>query len=138
MQNFSPLPICSVCLAVSLLAMPSTGLSRTENWIEEIIVSAQRVDQQQQDVPIATNSFSDPMIRDRQIVGITDLMLNVPSFNYVPNNFGGAQVNIRGIGELYFGHAGKGMIVPSAPVHVNGISTPLDISAVEVLRHGAG
>jgi iron complex outermembrane receptor protein len=99
--------------------------------IEEVVVTAQRIEQNASDVPIALSAYSDPEIRDRQIIGIWDLELNVPSFSYVPNNFGGAQITIRGIGELRAAEAGKGTLVPSAPIHVNSIAGPEDISILE-------
>ena len=102
-----------------------------EPLIEEILVSAQRVEQNVQRVPIAVTALTESALEDRQIVTFGDLKSNVPNFNYVPNNFGGAQLTIRGIGELYGGEAGKGTVVPSAPIHLNGISIPVDISVTE-------
>ena len=44
-----------------------------ERLIEEIIVMAQRVEEDLQKVPIAVSAFTDTAIDDRQIVGLEDL-----------------------------------------------------------------
>lgn len=98
--------------------------------IEEILVTAQRIEEPASRVPIAISVYSDTMIRDRQIIGISDLQTNVPNLGYIPQPAGGAQVTLRGIGVLLSADD-RAAAGPSAPLHLNGLIAPLDISVIE-------
>ena len=104
-MRFTILTLCFL-IQTSVWAQSATD----KPLIEEVVVTAQRIEQNASDVPIALSAYTVSDIRDRQIIGIWDLELNVPSFSYVPNNFGGAQITIRGIGELRAAEAGKGTL----------------------------
>ena len=99
--------------------------------IEEILVTAQRIEENAQKVPMAVSAFDDLTIRDRQIIQISDLQLNVPNLAYVPDNFVGARIAIRGIGDILAEGGGRTAGGPAVPLHVNGISVPVDVTVLE-------
>ena len=63
------------------------------------MVTAQRTEENARTVPMSISAFTETMIKDRQIIGITDLQLNTPNLTYSQDNFGDAKVVIRGIGD---------------------------------------
>jgi outer membrane receptor protein involved in Fe transport len=130
---------------VSMVASPAgtSVLAAESRVIEEVIVTAQRVEEPESKVPIAMSAFDDEMIRDRQIIGLTDLHINIPNVTMAPRqgSFPGVP-NIRGIG---LEPVGTGVEVPSS-LHINEIPTPnlytgfefYDLERVEVLRGPQG
>ncbi len=67
---FLTLALLSVTAPVKLLAAEPTP-------IEEILVTAQRIEENARTVPMSVSAFTESMIEDRQIIGIADLQLNV-------------------------------------------------------------
>ena len=121
-RGFALLICCFVLSAVQSI--------RAERLIEEINVTAQRIEEDAQTVPMSVSAFGEPTMEERQIVRISDLQLNVPNLSYIPDNFGGARVTIRGVGVLSSADS-RGPAGPSAPLYVNGISMPVDLSVIE-------
>ena len=134
-------------VGVLLLVYPwMAGLAAEDPVIEEIMVTAQRTEENARTVPMSISAFTETMIKDRQIIGITDLQLNTPNLTYSQDNFGGAKVVIRGIGDTAGGFIARSIASPGVPVHLNGVSvlTNLntlefyDIAQVEVMRGPQG
>jgi len=133
MVNGYRIGACSV-----LLIWSSSLLADDSRAIEEIIVTAQRVEENSQQVPIALNAYSDVAIRDRRIIGIADLAINVPSLSYNTNNVGDGHVSIRGVGSL----VSVTNADPGVALHVNEAPLPpgqpplhiFDLERIEVLR----
>lgn len=128
-----PLPL-SVLVAAS--ALPVTALAQ----IEEVIVTAERREQNIQDVPVAVSAFDANLLRDLQINSMQEIDLVSPSvtFTQSTNNLNSA-VNIRGIGTAVFSSA----VEPSVSFVVDGVvmsrqgqafTDLIDIERVEVLR----
>ena len=130
------------CLALVTLLATSGGLPAAEHQvIEEIIVTAQRVEENLQKVPVAASAFTDTLIEDRQIVGLADLQLNVPNLSYRDDPFARGRFVIRGVGRL----AGGGTTEDGVAVHVDGIPIPgeanfdlFDMERLEVMRGPQG
>ena len=91
------LQIAGVLLAISPSAISAAAEGRP---IEEITVTAQRIEESAQKVPIALNAFTEASIEDRRIIGLADLSIFVPNLSYTQNNVGDANVSIRGVGSL--------------------------------------
>jgi outer membrane receptor protein involved in Fe transport len=87
-------------ISAMVLMMPCALQAQERLVIEEVIVTAQRVEESAQKVPIALNAFDETGIEDRQIIGIGDLSLFVPNLSYNTNNVGDTHVTIRGVGSL--------------------------------------
>ena len=109
---------------------------------DEIIVTAQRRDQNIQDVPIAINALSSNHLKDRQIESVADLAASLPGVKFA--EFSGAgNVYIRGVGTTLVSGSGESSIA----AHVDGIylaqaqATTMvqdDLGRVEVLRGPQG
>ena len=65
--------------------------------IEEIIVTAQKTDENIQDVPIAVTAFSTESLELQQIETFGDLQFNAPNITFTKSNFTGANMTIRGV-----------------------------------------
>ncbi len=136
--------------ALALLAAPAFAQTKTaaattaaDEGIEEIIVTAQRVSQSLQDVPIAVSAFSAEALDRQQIDNASDLQLTLPNVTFSKGNFTGSSFTIRGIGDLCVGVSCDS----ATAIHVNGtplIATRLfeteyfDLERVEVLRGPQG
>ena len=96
--------IAGVLLTASLLmALAELAFAVERRLLEEVIVTAQRIEENASKVPMSVSAFTDATLKDRQIIGISDLQLNVPNMSYVPDNFGGAELTVRGIGVVIGG-----------------------------------
>ncbi len=95
--------------------------------VEELIVTAQRVAESIQDVPIAVTALPDDMLADRQIINPSDLQLNAPNVSFSATNFGGSNFSIRGIGQLVISRSGEAGVSS----HVNEIAVATNLNAIE-------
>ena len=110
--------------------------------VEELIVTAQRVAESIQDVPIAVTALTDDALRDRQIITPSDLQLNTPNVSFSATNFGSSTLSIRGIGRLVVGRSGESGV----STHVNEVALPsnlqtmefFDVERIEVMRGPQG
>ena len=95
--------------------------------VEEITVTAQRTEENIQDVPIAVSAFTGAMLADKQIINTSDLQLNTPNMSFTVDNFGGSNVSIRGVGALVIAASGTAGV----SFHINEIAMPTNLPAVE-------
>ena len=114
-------------LAVLLPASASWSQAADEPAIEEVIVTAQRVSEDIQDVPIAVTALTDSMIEDQQVITPSDLQLNAPGVTYTATNFGGSSFSIRGIGSLAIGSTS----ISGVSAHLNEIAVPSNLNSIE-------
>jgi outer membrane receptor protein involved in Fe transport len=126
-----------------LFAWSSILLAQQRPLIEEVIVKAQRVEENLQKVPIAVSAFTEAMLEDRQIVALADLHLNTPNVTFTPREGdSSSNVQIRGIGLIPIGFN----IEKPTSLHINEIPLPrlyagldlYDVERVEVLRGPQG
>jgi outer membrane receptor protein involved in Fe transport len=124
-----------------LFAWSSVLLAQDGSVIEEVIVTAQRVEENLQRVPVAASAFTDTMIDDRQIVGLADLQLNVPNLSYRDEPFARGRFIIRGVGRI----ASGGTVEDGVAVYVDGVPIPgeanfdfVDLERLEVMRGPQG
>ena len=119
------LAACAVVLAGAAAgeedSEPATGP------IEEVLVTAQRVEENVQDVPIAVTALGGDILEDRQVINPSDLQLNAPNVSFTATNFGGSSFSIRGIGNLVIGRTGE----PGVSTHLNEIAVPNNLNATE-------
>jgi outer membrane receptor protein involved in Fe transport len=66
--------------------------------VEGLIVTAQKREENIQDVPIAMSAFSQDALEKSQIAGGPDLMTQIPNMTFTKTNFSGYSIQIRGIG----------------------------------------
>lgn len=70
---------------LSVFSSPATG-AETVGALEDIVVSAQKVDQNLQTVPVAVTAFDSRELERARIEGIEDLVLRAPSFSFYELN----------------------------------------------------
>ena len=130
--------LTSACCLWGIVWTTPIVAGQEQHLIEEVIVTAQRVEENAQDVPIALTAYNEFSIRDRRIIGIADLAINVPNLSYTTNNVGDGHVSIRGIGSLVSNTNAD----PGVALHVNEAPLPpgqpplhlFDVERIEVLR----
>ena len=133
--------IAGLALAGALITTPQALLAQDSATLEEIIITARKVYEPMQDVPIAVSAFSGDTInalvmRDiREMEGFIPNMV-IDSVSVAP---AGAAIYIRGVGtqevERSFDPA-IGVVVDGVPLSfVNGsMANTFDFSSLEVLR----
>jgi iron complex outermembrane receptor protein len=133
----------------SILALSTSGAYAQQQAqaqslaLEEITVTARKVEENLMTVPVAVTAFSEKDIESINIKQLSDVMLMTPSFNFV-NQTGGSGRNDRGTNSLVFrglylannsGLSGGGqMFIDGAPVigaHAPAIN---DVARIEVLK----
>lgn len=133
----------AVCALVPSFAFAQNS-GQADSGLEEIIVTAQKREQNMQDVPVAVTALSAETLTNRNVASVADLPRLAPSLTLtqgnVPTN---NSLNLRGIGTIAFSTA----IEPSVAVVVDDVallqqaqafSGLSDISRIEVLRGPQG
>ncbi len=133
--------LSALTIAVSLA---STGVQAEGIELEEIVVTAQKREQNLQDVPVAVSAFTGEQLKEAVIKDVFDLQSNTPGLRVGQNqNNNTANFSIRGVGtsSQNFG------LESSVGLYVDGtyrarqstmIADMIDIDAVEVLRGPQG
>ncbi|HEX6866133.1 MAG TPA: Lpg1974 family pore-forming outer membrane protein [Caulobacteraceae bacterium] len=114
-----------------------------EGTVEALIVTAQKREEDIQDVPIAISAFTQESLERSQIAGGPDLITQVPNMSFTKTNFSSYSVQIRGIGT----QAISATTDPAVAVAMN--NTPFirnrffeqefyDLQRLEVLRGPQG
>jgi iron complex outermembrane recepter protein len=123
-------------------AQQAPATAPVSDALEEVVVTAERVETNIQTTPIAITAISGDALKDMQLVTVTDLQKSVPNLQVL--DAGPYQsINIRGIGNT----AITPSIVPGVAVTHDGLLSPetifigepfMDIADVEVLRGPQG
>jgi iron complex outermembrane receptor protein len=113
--------------------------------LEEVVVTAQRREQDLQDVPVAVTAFDENALEDRQIRRLEDIQLSVPSITIGPNTgaSSAAKIFLRGLGEdesFFTADVPVGMYVDEVYIarQTGGLFDLYDIERIEVLRGPQG
>ena len=130
--------------AVTVSADPQSGSAAGDGAeVDTLIVTAQKREEDIQDVPIAISAFTQEALEAQKIEGGFDLLKAIPNVTFSKNNFSGYNFSIRGIGT-------KAISVTTDPgVAVEFNYVPLirnrlfeqeyfDVERVEVLRGPQG
>ena len=113
------------------------------NAIAEVVVTANRREENLQSTPIAVAAFSGAALTAKKLDGGQNLVLQVPNSNYSRSNFGGFNLKIRGIGVdviSFGGTTGVSINEDELPVSANNFAQTdfYDVQRVEVLRGPQG
>jgi iron complex outermembrane receptor protein len=127
----------SMLVSTSLPAIAQND--QTSLSLEEIVVNAQRVEQNLQDVPVSVNSVSGKELAERNINELTQLTLAAPTLQVGQDN----AFAIRGIGSQIFTQTTDPSVALSLDgvnLGRNGLANVLltDIASVEVLNGPQG
>lgn len=150
--------VSTLALATSILILPAQAFAQAdqsaaeqaadEGGIEEIIVTAQKRDQNVQDVPIAITAFAGTNLRERAVIDISALSALAPNVNLDGGTpFSGSSAvlsaTIRGIGSDDFAFN----IDPGVGIYVDGVFLARtvganqdlpDVERIEVLKGPQG
>jgi outer membrane receptor protein involved in Fe transport len=138
-----------VSAAALMAAAPALAQQRpastaaTAGTISELVVTAQRREENIQSVPIAVSAFSEENLKMQRIEGGQDLLLAVPNVTFSRGNFGGYNFQIRGIGTKLVAtsaDAAIGVHENNVPLTANNLADAdfFDVERVEVLRGPQG
>jgi iron complex outermembrane receptor protein len=128
--------VCSTAIAVAAMAAPALA------QIEEITVTARKVEERLLDTPIAINAFTGDEIAARNIVNLQDLAQNTPGTNVVNQASGGARsdrsfqaVVMRGISPSGTQLQTSSIFIDGAPVaSASAVQTITSPERVEILK----
>jgi outer membrane receptor protein involved in Fe transport len=143
MMRFS---LKSVLLGTAAVAISSAGLvGAAQAQLDEIVVTAQKKEQNLQDVPISVTAFSDERLKLSGVQNIEDLTAIAPSLSINTTNTPGSTttIRIRGIGttgnnpglEAAVGFFIDGVYRSKSGTAINDL---IDIERIEVLRGAQG
>ncbi|MEM1113598.1 MAG: TonB-dependent receptor [Pseudomonadota bacterium] len=131
----------AVAAAASVTSLPKAVAQDDSMSLEEVIVTARRVGESLQDVPIAVTAFTETAIEDAGIERPEDYILLTPNVSMLNTvNAGDTQVTIRGIvstrdAESTFAYVVDGVLITNP----NGFNEELfDLQQIEVLRGPQG
>src|SRR6185436_3231420 len=143
----SILPLLGATLFYVPEASAQTATPEAEP-LGEVIVTARRVQENQQDIPIAVTAFSGSKLEERQVFNTTSLDQLVPNLQFANNaplagNNSSSQVFIRGIGQTdptSTVDPGVGLYVDDVYIgNAVGAAMPLmDVDSIQVLRGPQG
>ena len=123
-----------------------TGIANAQvierEGIEEIIVTAQKTEQNIQDVPIAVTAFDTGSLELQQIETFGDIQFNAPNITFTKGNFTGSNFVIRGVNSYTVaasGDSGVAFHINNVPVATRIFETEYyDLERVEILRGPQG
>ncbi len=137
-----------VCALASAFPMQLSAQPPQSGTLEQIIVTARRVEESLQDTPLAVSVFTGDELADRQVFETTALDQVVPNLQFANNaplagNNSSSQVFIRGIGQTdptSTVDPGVGLYIDNVYIGnaVGGTMALRDIGSIQVLRGPQG
>jgi len=76
----------------------AAGDGADQGTVQALIVTAQKREENIQDVPIAMSAFTQETLERSQVAGGPDLMTQVPNMTFTKTNFSSYSIQLRGIG----------------------------------------
>ncbi|ACG78961.1 TonB-dependent receptor [Phenylobacterium zucineum HLK1] len=104
----------TACLVSALVS--ATAVSAAAQEVEEVIVTAQKREQNLQEVPITVSAATAEMLQQAGATGTRDLTLVTPGLNF-SNQTATGSPNIRGVGTRGIGPGDE----PSVPIYIDGV-----------------
>lgn len=127
-------------LFLTSVAASAQQSGNAAGFLDEIVITAQKREENIQDAPLAVSALSEDALRSNGFNFPSELATVVPNFS-VADYQGEARIAIRGVGQLVQ------TANPGVAIHVDGVYQPrasmasllqLDMSGVEVLRGPQG
>jgi len=124
-------------------AYAQSGTRSNIETMEEIVVTARRVEEDIRDIPFTVNVVDPERIRRNRIASLEDLFLTVPGVEITSfNDSSGANVRIRGVGAINKTNRDDSSVV----IYIDGVPQPIgfstlgtmDLRTVEVLKGPQG
>jgi len=134
-------PKITLSLVASFILVNNIYAQQSEQ-LDTVTVTAQKVEENIQEVPISISLFDEFAIEDRKINSVKDIAQYTPNFNiFNPGDFGTVSPTIRGL------YSDPTMVSTTVSMYIDGVPTqntigydsPLeDIERIEVLRGPQG
>ena len=137
--------VAAIAAAAGVLGAMDLAVAQSTGGLEEILVTAQRREQNLQDVGISVTAFSDDQVRNLGLTNTTDVAQMTPNLNFTTPQGAGSQINffLRGVGLNDFADAQENPVA----VYVDDVYKPamgglslqlFDVERIEVLRGPQG
>eukprot|EP00903_Cladosiphon_okamuranus_P003401 g3399.t1 len=141
--------ICATALTAISTALSAPAIAQDDEdsarRLGTVNVTAQRVEENLQDVPVAVTALSTEQIEDKQVLNIRDLTAQVPNINIATNTgtASAARIFLRGVGE----DESRGAVDQAVGIYVDGVYIGrsvgslfdvVDLESIEVLRGPQG
>lgn len=134
----------STAFTAPAVAQDADGEAETRR-LGAVTVTAQRVEENLQDTPVAVTALSTEQIEDKQVLNIRDLTAQVPNINIATNTgtASAARIFLRGVGE----DESRGAVDQAVGIYVDGVYIGrsvgslfdvVDLESIEVLRGPQG
>ena len=144
----TPIRAVAVAALSTALAAPTMAQESSEEEARRlgpVTVTAQRVEENLQDVPVAVTALSTEQLEDKQVLNIRDLTAQVPNINIATNTgtASAARIFLRGVGE----DESRGAVDQAVGIYVDGVYIGrsvgslfdvVDLQSLEVLRGPQG
>ena len=131
-------PAAAAFAAGPSIAVTQTSDSSAQSGIEEVIVTAQRREQNLQEVPIAISAFTAEGIEKAMFNDVADYVTRTPNASFITNGARSRrQISIRGVTNFlgFVGTSTTGFYVDDFSVAGSTINPPImDIERIEILR----
>ncbi len=135
----------AISTAFAAPSMAQEGDSENARRLGTVNVTAQRVEENLQDVPVAVTALSTEQLEDKQVLNIRDLTAQVPNINIATNTgtASAARIFLRGVGE----DESRGAVDQAVGIYVDGVYIGrsvgslfdvVDLESIEVLRGPQG
>jgi iron complex outermembrane receptor protein len=129
--------------------VPLVGQAQDTSALEEVVVTAQRREQNLQEVPISVTAYSGETLEKTNVRGAVDYLATTPNVSFTEDAQSGSRglgVSIRGVNNLVSGEnafvnsVGNYLDEFSVASVPNGVANPMliDMDRVEVLRGPQG
>ncbi len=137
--------IAALATAFTAPAMAQDDEADNARRLGTVNVTAQRVEENLQDTPVAVTALSTEQIEDKQVLNIRDLTAQVPNINIATNTgtASAARIFLRGVGE----DESRGAVDQAVGIYVDGVYIGrsvgslfdvVDLESIEVLRGPQG
>ena len=131
------------------ITMPIVALAADEEtYLEEVIVTAERRTQNQQDVPTALQAFTGRGLERRGADGFEDYVLSVPGLSFRDQGAGATRIAIRGVSNVSASDFGVTTPVSTVGLYLNDVPIQgtsqlpdlnlYDLERIEVLKGPQG
>jgi len=126
--------LCTTVIAL-LGGVPSLALAQQGEGVEQIVITARKIEENLREVPLAVTAFTEQFLEDQGIVSLQDIADSTPGFDFAQafgrNDF---RPVIRGQSNI-LGRANAGLFIDGIIVEEGSASIPLAaLQPVEVVK----
>ncbi len=134
--------VSAACIAIAMAGSPSVAQAQESDPasnFEDIIVTARRVAENLQDVPVAVTALSADALKQKNVSQVSDLQFSVPNLQIKPSTIYPSQVEfiIRGQRQNLFTDENVVTYVNGVPQDTRGLSL-YDMESVQALKGPQG